>query len=171
MPKNLREVPGQYTPALWEKVVATTVAVCSFGIVALLVIRNQPFADPNLVVLLRIVLSVAAAVLGATIPGFLYVNWKGKGLVVRAGGALALFVIVYFFSPAVVKSEGKKLGLNDIQIRFEVSAWQLTENDLSRAPKVIPCRGKIEQMSIDFDLVLIEALDHASSPKTSVIDN
>jgi hypothetical protein len=45
----------------------------------------------------RIVLALAAAGIAAFIPGFIDVtvdNW------VRAGGAIAVFVIVYFFSPA-----------------------------------------------------------------------
>lgn len=92
-----------YNPALWEKIVAATVAVLTFMLVGWLVIRNRPFTDPNLVVLLRIVLSVATAVLGATIPGFLRLDWKGKGLAIRAGGACALFVISYVWSPTVIQ--------------------------------------------------------------------
>jgi hypothetical protein len=69
------------------------------------VLRNTPFADPNLVVVLRIILSFAAAALGASIPGFLHVSVSGKGIWIRAGGALALFVLTLFFSPNVVKAE------------------------------------------------------------------
>lgn len=91
-------------PALWEKIVAAAVAVLIFLLVAWLAIRNQPFRDPNLVVFLRIVLSVAAAILGATIPGIFRFDWRGKGLVVRSGGALALFVASFVWSPTVVQS-------------------------------------------------------------------
>ena len=45
----------------------------------------------------RIVLALAAAGVAAFIPGFINVSVKG---VVRAGGAMAVFVIVFFFSPA-----------------------------------------------------------------------
>lgn len=92
-----------YKPALWEKIVSSTVSVLTFMLVGWLVIRNQPFADPNLVVLLRIVLSIATAVLGATIPGLLHLSWKGKGLAIRAGGACALFVLSYLWSPTVIQ--------------------------------------------------------------------
>jgi hypothetical protein len=44
----------------------------------------------------RIVLALAAAGVGAVIPGFLNVEYRN---IVRAGGAIALFVIVYFFPP------------------------------------------------------------------------
>jgi hypothetical protein len=91
------------SPTLWEKIVATAVAVLIVFLVAWLTIRNEPFRDPNLVVLIRIVLSVAVAVLGATIPGLLHVGWKAKGVAVRSAGALALFVVSFMWSPTVIQ--------------------------------------------------------------------
>jgi hypothetical protein len=96
--------PG-YTPELWEKITVVAVSVGIVVLVGWLVLRNQPFADPNLVVILRIIISLAVAVLGATIPGFLQVDWNAQGAVIRAGGALALFVVTYFFSPYIVREE------------------------------------------------------------------
>jgi hypothetical protein len=96
-----------YQAAQWEKIVAVAMAVLVIGVTLFLVIRNQPFADPNLVRLLRIVLSVAAAIAGATIPGFLDVKWSGGGFLIRAGGALALFVITFFGSPTVISSSAQ----------------------------------------------------------------
>ncbi len=90
-------------PALWEKVLSFAVAVPIILLVGWLVIRNEPFADPNLVVLFRIVLSISLGVLGMTIPGFLRFTWSGKGLVVRAGGAVALVILSYIYSPAVIQ--------------------------------------------------------------------
>jgi len=40
-------------------------------------------------------------VLGATIPGFLQVDYNGQGMSIRAGGALALFVLTFFGTPHV----------------------------------------------------------------------
>jgi hypothetical protein len=45
----------------------------------------------------KIVLAIAAAGISSFIPGFLSITVKGF---VRAGGALGVFVVVYFFSPA-----------------------------------------------------------------------
>lgn len=56
----------------------------------------------------RIVLALAAAGVGAVIPGFLNVEYRS---VVRAGGAIALFVIVYFFPP-VPPSRGSGVEAN-----------------------------------------------------------
>jgi hypothetical protein len=94
-----------YSSVLWEKL---TVVVISIGIVTLLgylVLRNTPFADPNLVVITRILLSLAVAILGATIPGFLQIDWKKQGFAIRAGGALALFIVTFLLSPNVVNKE------------------------------------------------------------------
>jgi hypothetical protein len=100
IPEDTRR--GQYSASQWEKIVAVAMAVLIVGLVIYLVVRNEPFADPNLVRILRIVLSVAAGILGATIPGFLDVKWSGGGFIIRAGGALALFVITFFGSPSVI---------------------------------------------------------------------
>lgn len=94
-----------YVPEMWEKVTALGAAVCVLALTCWLILRNQRFADPNLVVMLRIILSFASAGLGATIPGFLHVSLSWKGVWIRAGGALALFVLTFFFSPSVVKAE------------------------------------------------------------------
>ena len=90
-----------YKPAEWEKIVATVTAIFIVGLISFLVIRDKPFSDPNFAVFVRILLSLACAVLGAVIPGFLHVSITGNGLLIRAGGALALFVITFFFSPSV----------------------------------------------------------------------
>ncbi|MGY6278133.1 hypothetical protein [Methylomonas sp. MgM2] len=49
----------------------------------------------------RIVIAIAVAGIAAVVPGFLQLDLtRNKELAVRAGGALAVFVIVYFYSPA-----------------------------------------------------------------------
>ena len=46
-------------------------------------------------------LSLAAAGVAATVPGFLNLDLDlGTSLILRAGGALAIFVVVFFFNPA-----------------------------------------------------------------------
>jgi hypothetical protein len=84
-----------------ERMIGLLTAVVVVGVVLYLVIRNQPIADDRLVELLRIILSVAMGVLGATIPGFLHIEYKLGGLAVRAAGALALVVLTYFYTPKV----------------------------------------------------------------------
>jgi hypothetical protein len=82
-----------------ERVAATLSALLVVGLVAFLLVRNSPIGDPMLSFSLRLILSLSTAILGATIPGFLGVRWQGKGLAIRAGGALALFLLAFVYSP------------------------------------------------------------------------
>ena len=70
-------------------------------LVAILVIAVfTPDPSRFQVYVFRVVMALAAAAFGATIPGFLKINFPlwGKGAI-AAGGALALFVIVYRINP------------------------------------------------------------------------
>jgi hypothetical protein len=98
---NINSMNTQYKPKSWERILALVAAISWIGLVGFLVIRNEPL-DPNLTVFVRIILSVMAGILGAVIPGFLSIDLKGAGFAIRAGGALALFVISYFFTPTVI---------------------------------------------------------------------
>jgi hypothetical protein len=92
----------RYRPALWERVLAYIAAFVALGLVAFVVIRNEPFASAQIAAFLKTVLSLSVAILGATIPGFLHLNWTAGGMAIRAGGALALFLVTYLFSPEVL---------------------------------------------------------------------
>ncbi len=96
------EARQNYTAQPWERIVASGVAVLVVFTVLWLVIRNEPIADDNLVVLIRVLLAVSVAIIGAVVPGFLQVSWKGRGLLIRAGGALALVVLALVFTPKVL---------------------------------------------------------------------
>ena len=48
------------------------------------------------ILIYRVILALVAAGIGAVIPGMIDVNVQP---VVRAGGAIALFVIVFWFNP------------------------------------------------------------------------
>src|SRR5262249_53362332 len=85
--------------AQFDRIAAVCAGLVIVGLVVFLLIRNEEIADPRLFFALRLVLSFGAAVLGATIPGFLAVGWSGGGLTVRAGGALALFALTFMFTP------------------------------------------------------------------------
>jgi hypothetical protein len=87
----------------FDRVVATLAALVVLGLVTFLLVRNEPIGDERLFFALRVVLSISAAVFGATIPGFLQLRWSGSGLAVRAGGALALFVLTFVYTPDLGK--------------------------------------------------------------------
>jgi hypothetical protein len=89
----------------FDRIAATVAALVIVGLAVFLLIRNQPIADPKLFFVLRVALSLSAATLAASIPGFLNLRWSGGGLVVRAGGALALFVLTFVYTPDLVKDQ------------------------------------------------------------------
>jgi len=86
-----------------DRIVATIAALLIVGLMTFLLVRNEPIADPRLFFGLRLLLSFGAATLGASIPGFLNVGWSGGGFVVRAGGALALFLLTFVYTPDLVE--------------------------------------------------------------------
>lgn len=80
----------------WE-----VIAAFAFGVVFVVAILIIAFFRPNPTpfeyTVFRIIIALAAAGVGAILPGFLDISFKNW---LRAGGALALFVVVYFFAPA-----------------------------------------------------------------------
>src|SRR5271165_2574154 len=72
----------------------------AIGVVLWLAFRAETLNQQQFEIL-RIVLALAGGGVGAVIPGFLDVSMKaGAKLALRAGGALAVFVVLYFWSPA-----------------------------------------------------------------------
>jgi hypothetical protein len=102
-----RRITASQGSLQFDRVAATCAALVVVGLAVFLLIRNQPIADPKLFFVLRVVLSFSAATLGATTPGFLNVGWSRGGLVVRAGGALALFVLTFVYTPDLVTQQSQ----------------------------------------------------------------
>jgi hypothetical protein len=102
---NTRSETGQAASGssapIWERIAIFIFGV-SFVISLLAIAVFFPYPAPFQYTVFRIVLALAAAGVAALIPGFIEVSYRTA---VRAGGALAVFVIVYFFSPAALVSE------------------------------------------------------------------
>jgi len=79
----------------WQKLTAFG---CGILFVALMLIIAIAIPNPTATqwFVFRVVLALAAAGIGAVIPGLIVVN---VSKVVRAGGAIALFVLVYLLNP------------------------------------------------------------------------
>lgn len=107
----MRHTTGTRSIPPFDRIAATFAALVIVGLVAFLLVRNQPITDPRLFFALRVVLSLSAAILGASIPGFLNLRWSGGGLAVRAGGALALFVLTFVYTPDLVQDHGGSAGI------------------------------------------------------------
>jgi hypothetical protein len=78
------------------------IAAFAFGVTFVVAVMSIALFRPNPTAfeytVFRIVIALAAAGVGAVLPGFLDVQFKNW---LRAGGALAIFVVVYFFAPVV----------------------------------------------------------------------
>lgn len=77
----------------------------TFGCVFVAVVLALAFIGDNLddrrFEILRIVLALAGGGVGGVIPGFLDLDMKaGTKWALRAGGGLAVFIVLYFWSPA-----------------------------------------------------------------------
>jgi hypothetical protein len=70
-----------------------------FLVVVLVLALAFPHPTPFQYLVFRVVLSLAAAGVAAVIPGFLNIQ-VATGL--KAGGALAVFAVVYYFNPAAL---------------------------------------------------------------------
>ncbi|MGB5156017.1 carboxypeptidase-like regulatory domain-containing protein [Desulfobacterium sp. N47] len=82
---------------------ATTVSVVSglsFLVILLIIAIFIPHPTDFQTFIFRIIIALAAAAFGATIPGFLKVDLPvGKKGLVAASGAIALFVLICFMNP------------------------------------------------------------------------
>jgi hypothetical protein len=90
--------PQPHQAQLWERIAAVLAGMAVVALICFLAIRNQRL-DPQIALYVRLILSLAVAVLGGTVPGFLHLQLKRRGNTLRAGGALALFVLTYVYTP------------------------------------------------------------------------
>ncbi len=83
-----------------EMVLAFVFGVIAIGVVLWLAFRSNAISEQQFEIL-RILIALAGGGVAAVIPGFLDVSIKPTAkLALRAGGALAVFVVLYFWSPA-----------------------------------------------------------------------
>ena len=74
---------------------------CVFVVVVLALAFTGNSLDDRRFEILRIVLALAGGGVGGVIPGFLDLNMKaGTKWALRAGRGLAVFIVLYFWSPA-----------------------------------------------------------------------
>lgn len=83
----------------WEKIVGVIFGLAFVtALLALSVFIPDP--TPSQYVTFKTILALAAAGIGGVLAGTIHVEGTFQKLTVRAGGAIALFVLVFFFSPA-----------------------------------------------------------------------
>ncbi len=87
-----------------------------FIVVVLVLAIVFPKPEPFQYLVFKIILALAAAGITAFIPGFLQVQ---VSTIVRAGGAIAVFVIVFFFNPATLVSDSTQSNSNVAKVSTE----------------------------------------------------
>ena len=119
---------------------ADKVAAGSFGMVFLitmiLLAIRFPNPTPFQYMTFRVILALAAAGIAPFIPGLLEVQ---VSTAVKAGGAIGIFVIIYFFSPAKLVTSGSSVDLPAL-----VRAW-----DGIRAPGTPPIDGDMAARALN----------------------
>jgi hypothetical protein len=93
----LRELPMSKSSERLIAVICGVVFVSVILVIALFIPTPTPFQYT----IFRIVLALAAGGFVSMTPGFIEAN---VGNVIRGGGALAVFVIVYFYAPAALQA-------------------------------------------------------------------
>lgn len=91
--RKLRFVPGQQP--LWERICLWGLAAVLLVLVTELLFRPDDLSAQKWK-LAKLVASLLGGVVGAFLPGMLEIQGKRGGFVIRATGALALFVLVFF---------------------------------------------------------------------------
>ena len=106
----------------------------SFGVIFVIVLVVLavlfPSPSPFVYLVFRVVLALAAAGVAAVLPGFINVEVSPTGTgAIRAGGALAIFVIVYFFNPAklIVTPPGSDLTVSTLRVIDDVPGFSLLD--------------------------------------------
>jgi hypothetical protein len=98
--KELEEKEDNYPK--WQIIVAFIFGV-TFCVVMLVIAIFFPDPTNFQILVFRVILSLSAAGIAALIPGFINVNISPY---IKAGGAIAVFIIVYWFNPPMLVVNG-----------------------------------------------------------------
>lgn len=91
------EAPASYRA---ERIIASMVMAWVVILTTYMILQNQTLSSESMY-FLKIILSLSGAVMLATLPGFLDINYSLSGFSVRAAGGAAAFVFIYTQSPSI----------------------------------------------------------------------
>lgn len=165
-----------------ETLTAQIIIAFIFGVtfvVALIVLAIKfPHPTPFQYNVFRIVLSLAAAGAAAMIPGFINIQVNPTtGLLIRAGGALAVFVVVFFFNPAQLAiqthTDTHRNDLNAAAISSPIlqPVWDRLDHDLQDAFALAATAARREGKDIVSTRTLFAALRRLQPDRLSAFFN
>lgn len=155
-----------HDPFRLERLIGIGVGVGVVIFVMALIWRDRPFASPDLARMARIILSLGMAAIGATIPGFLRVDYRLGGAVMRATGGFGMFLVSFFGSPHV---ESLKLGTANL----ELSPIGMIEFRAVAAPETLADLDLAAPTGITIYLKGVNKVDQLGRPaviESSVVD-
>jgi hypothetical protein len=121
----------------WEKIALFCCAIIFLLLLVVLAIA-LPEPTPFQLTVFRVVLSLSAAGFAAFIPGFIHFEIKPTiRATIRAGGALAVFALVYFVNPAQLLRQGDALKRADDR-QQEQSAANTATSEISKVASSPP---------------------------------
>lgn len=133
-PRNGAEVDNAGSLPTWERIAALTSALLFLGILLWIALR-VPNPQPLPMFIFRTVLALAAGAFAAFISGFMHIEGKWAPFTIRAGGGLAVFLLVYLSNPPHL------LGTATDPIAGSVSNVAIPAAPI--APPVLDIDGKI----------------------------
>ena len=108
-------MPNKRQTSNWEKVAGFIFGI-AFVITLLVMAVIIPNPTPEQYATFKTILALAAAGVGGVLSGFIHVEGTLKQWSIRAGGALALFLIVFFFTPEPPPSSGSRVRTGDVNV-------------------------------------------------------
>jgi len=120
-------------------------------LVILLVVVLQPDLTPQQFVIVRIILAAAVAGVAAMIPGFLQVK---VGSWLKAGGAMAVFAIAFFYTPDLVEPIQKPNPTDPFEIvlsclvddKISTSSFTFPYSDIEKNADFSSFSGLVDQL-------------------------
>lgn len=112
-----------------------TLILLIFFLSGFVVIRNEPFADQNIVVVMRLILAGCLGLVSNRILGKIDLVVKTSPLAIRASGGIGVFVLSYAFTPQVLPT----LRLETVTIespRGSVGTMQQSPASIIRRPSI-----------------------------------
>lgn len=130
-----RDYPTSKTPKRWETAIAFGVCVYLVVYFSIVAVFDVQITSPLVANSLWAALSLSLAALAIAIPGFIQVEIRWVEILIRAGGPIAIFILVFFFGGGVLpRSQAVQPAPNYLPItNFNLDEFgdpkDLVEND------------------------------------------